>query len=219
VHGGEGIDAKAVRGRVYDLPAAVTEGQMQTVATSRVITGRIVASNRVVAIVAMAAFAGLTALLAQVRIPLGFTPVPVTGQTFAVLLAGAALGARMGAGSQLMYLAAGAVGFPVFTGGGSGFEYFTGATAGYLVGFVLAAALVGRLAERGQDRRVNTAITAFLAGSAVIYLCGAAGLMITAGMDATTAIAQGVTPFVFGDVLKAVAAGLTLPLAWKLKGA
>jgi biotin transport system substrate-specific component len=192
---------------------------MQTVATSRVITGRIVASNRVVAIVAMAAFAGLTALLAQVRIPLGFTPVPVTGQTFAVLLAGAALGARMGAGSQLMYLGAGAVGFPVFTGGGSGFEYFTGATAGYLVGFVLAAALVGRLAERGQDRRVNTAITAFLAGSAVIYLCGAAGLMITAGMDATTAIAQGVTPFVFGDVLKAVAAGLTLPLAWKLKGA
>lgn len=184
----------------------------------RVITGRIVASNRVVAVVAVVAFAGLTALLAQVRIPLGFTPVPVTGQTFAVLLAGAALGARLGASSQLVYLAAGAIGFPVFTGGGSGFEYFTGATAGYLVGFVLAAALVGRLAERGQDRKVNTAITAFLAGSAVIYACGAVGLMITAGMDVTTAIAQGVTPFVFGDVLKAVAAGLVLPVAWKLKG-
>lgn len=192
---------------------------MQNVAAARVITGRVVASNRVVAIVAVVAFAGLTALLAQVRIPLGFTPVPVTGQTFAVLLAGAALGARLGATSQLVYLAAGAVGFPVFTGGGSGIEYFTGATAGYLVGFVLAAALVGRLAERGQDRKVNTAVTAFLAGSAVIYACGAIGLMITAEMDLTTAIAQGVTPFVFGDVLKATAAGLTLPLAWKLRGA
>ena len=191
---------------------------MQSVAAARVITGRVVASNRVVAIVAMVAFAGLTALLAQVRIPLGFTPVPVTGQTFAVLLAGASLGARLGAGSQLIYLAAGAFGFPVFTGGGSGFEYFTGATAGYLVGFVLAAALVGRLAERGQDRNVNTAVSAFLAGSAVIYVCGALGLMVTAEMDLTTAIAQGVTPFVFGDLLKAVAAGLTLPLAWKLKG-
>ncbi len=191
---------------------------MQSITAGRVITGRVVASNRVIAAVAVVAFAGLTALLAQVRVPLGFTPVPITGQTFAVLLAGASLGARLGASSQLLYLAAGAVGFPVFTGGGSGFEYFTGATAGYLVGFVLAAALVGRLAERGQDRNVNTAITAFLAGSAVIYICGAAGLMITAGMDATTAIAQGVTPFVFGDLLKAVAAGLLLPVAWKLKG-
>jgi biotin transport system substrate-specific component len=192
---------------------------MQSVTAGRVITGRVVASNRVMAIVAVVAFASLTALLAQVRIPLGFTPVPVTGQTFAVLLAGASLGARLGASSQLLYLAAGAVGFPVFTGGGSGFEYFTGATAGYLVGFVLAAALVGRLAERGQDRKVNTAITAFLAGSAVVYACGALGLMVTADMDLTTAIAQGVTPFVFGDLLKAVAAGLALPLAWKLKGA
>jgi biotin transport system substrate-specific component len=191
---------------------------MQSIAAGRVITGRVVASNRVVAVVAVVAFAGLTALLAQVRVPLGFTPVPITGQTFAVLLAGASLGARLGASSQLLYLAAGAVGFPVFTGGGSGFEYFTGATAGYLFGFVLAAALIGRLAERGQDRKVNTAITAFLAGSAVIYVCGAVGLMITAGMDATTAIAQGVTPFVFGDLLKAVAAGLLLPTAWKLKG-
>jgi biotin transport system substrate-specific component len=191
---------------------------MQSIAAGRVITGRVVASNRVVAVVAVVAFAGLTALLAQVRVPLGFTPVPITGQTFAVLLAGASLGARLGASSQLLYLAAGAVGFPVFTGGGSGFEYFTGATAGYLFGFVLAAALIGRLAERGQDRKVNTAITAFLAGSAVIYVCGAVGLMITAGMDATTAIAQGVTPFVFGDLLKAVAAGLLLPTAWRLKG-
>ena len=192
---------------------------MQNVAAARVITGRVVATNRVASIVAVVAFAGLTALMAQIRIPLGFTPVPVTGQTFAVLLAGAGLGARLGASSQLVYLAAGAVGFPVFTGGGSGFEYFTGATAGYLVGFVLAAALVGRLAERGQDRKVNTAVTAFLAGSAVVYVCGAIGLMITADMDATTAIAQGVTPFVFGDVLKATAAGLLLPLAWKLRGA
>lgn len=191
---------------------------MQNVAAARVITGRVVATNRVASIVAVVGFAGLTALMAQIRIPLGFTPVPVTGQTFAVLLAGAALGARLGATSQLVYLAAGAIGFPVFTGGGSGFEYFTGATAGYLVGFVLAAALVGRLAERGQDRKVNTAVTAFLAGSAVVYACGAIGLMITANMDATTAIAQGVTPFVFGDVLKATAAGLLLPLAWKLRG-
>lgn len=191
---------------------------MQGVTAGTVITGRTIASNRVLAVAAMVGFAGLTALLAQVRIPLGFTPVPLTGQTFAVLLAGASLGWKLGAGSQLLYLAAGAVGFPVFAAGGSGFDYFTGATAGYLVGFVLAAALVGRLAERGQDRAVNTAVTAFLAGSGVIYVCGAVGLMITADMDVTTAIAQGVTPFVFGDLLKAIAAGLLLPVAWRLRG-
>jgi len=190
---------------------------MHSYVSGPVIIGRSVTSNRVLAALAVVGFAGLTALMAQIEIPLGFTPVPITGQTFAVLLAGAGLGARLGASSQLLYLAAGMVGFPVFAGGSGGFEVFTGSTVGYLIGFVLAAALVGRLAERGQDRNVNTAITAFLAGSAVIYLCGAIGLMATAGMDFTTAVELGVTPFVFGDLLKAVAAGTLVPIAWKLR--
>jgi biotin transport system substrate-specific component len=154
------------------------------------------------------------AALSQVKIPLPFTPVPLTGQTFAVLLVGAALGAKRGLGSLSLYLALGALGWPFFAGGASGLGYMSGPTLGYLVGFVAAAALTGYLAERGLDRRVSTALFAFLAGQAVIYLFGVAWLTLLLGFQ--KALMAGLVPFLIGDALKIAAAALALPAAWKL---
>ncbi len=166
-------------------------------------------------------FALLTALSAQVVIPLGFTPVPITGQTFAVLLAGGLLGARRGAASQALYLGLGAIGLPFFAEGAGGWEVVTGSTAGYLVGFIVAAWVVGSLAERGQDRSVLTAVPAFILGTVVIYALGAGWLAISLGIPLTaaagepSAVAFGVAPFLGGDLIKAVLAGVALPLVWR----
>lgn len=172
-------------------------------------------------------FAALTALAAQVRFSLGFTPVPISGQTFAVLLAGAALGWRRGAASQAVYWAAGIfMPIPWYAGDttgasiSAGWQVATGATAGYLAGFVLAAAVVGYLAERGQDRDLATSVPAMLAGTAVIYACGvlwlSAYLNIPVATGETNGIALGLTPFLVGDVIKLVLAGMLTPLAWRL---
>jgi biotin transport system substrate-specific component len=152
--------------------------------------------------------------MAQVRIPLPFTPVPITGQTFAVLLVGAALGARRGAASLSLYLLLGMFGLPFFAGGTSGLPALLGPTGGYLVGFVLAAALVGALAARGLDRHIPGALLAFLAGEMVIYLFGVAWLSVYLGIQ--QAILAGFLPFLAGDAIKLVAAGLVLPAAWAL---
>lgn len=172
--------------------------------------------GRVKTAVLVVAFALLTGFSALWEIPLGFTPVPVTGQTLAVLLAGATLGLKAGAASQMLYLAMGIVGMPFFAGGASGWEVVTGPTVGYLIGFVLASALVGRRAEAMADRKVRTSLPAFVAGSLVIYACGMFGLMVVAGMGLGQAFTLGVVPFLVGDALKAVAAGLLLPAAWRL---
>ena len=166
----------------------------------------------------MIGFALLTALAAQIRFPVPGSPVPITGQTFAVLLAGAALGSRAGAGSQAIYWVMGAIGLPFYTGGQGGWEIATGATGGYLIGFIVAAWVVGELAERGQDRTVASAIPAFLAGNAVIYLIGVPWLMASVESIDTmaAALAAGFTPFVIGDLIKVVLAGLLLPAAWKM---
>ncbi len=152
------------------------------------------------------------ALMAHVRLPLPFTPVPITGQTFAVLLVGAALGSRRGAAAVLAYLAEGALGLPVFAGGG-GLAYLLGPTGGYLFGFVAAAWVVGKLAEHGHDRRFITAWAGFLLGEIVLYAFGLAWLSRFVGMR--QAIALGLTPFLLGDALKALAAGLLLPTVWQ----
>lgn len=186
--------------------------------TTATITQRALPRTTVVSVLLVIAAAALTALAAQWRIHLPFTPVPITGQTFAVLLTGAALGARLGAAGQLLYLGVGIAGAPVFTDGGSGFEVIQGATGGYIVGFVFAAALVGWMAERRHDRTFSTMFTAFILGSAVIYGFGVVGLMMATGMTFTDAMAGGVVPFVFGDVIKGAVAGLILPGAWKLLG-
>lgn len=166
---------------------------------------------RVLVVVAGSA---LVALAAQVRIPLPFSPVPVTGQTFAVLLVAAALGARLGPASLGLYVLEGAVGLPVFAGGNAGLATLSGATGGYLVGFVAAAAVVGALAQRGWDRRFATAALAMLAGEVVIYACGLAWLArfpLPVGL-----LDAGLTPFLVGDAYKLVLAALALPAAWRL---
>jgi biotin transport system substrate-specific component len=186
--------------------------------TSTAISHRVLPRTIATAVVLVVLAAAITAVAAQWRIHLPFTPVPITGQTFAVLLTGAALGMRLGAAGQLLYVAVGALGAPVFSDGDRGFDVVTGATGGYLVGFIFAAGLVGWMAEHRQDRTFPTMFTAFILGSTVIYLFGVVGLMIAAEMTASEGIANGVVPFVFGDVIKAAAAGLVLPGAWKLLG-
>ena len=174
--------------------------------------------HRVRTVALVVGFALLTALAAQISFPLPWTPVPVSGQTFAVLLAGAALGWRAGGASQLLYLVLGAVGLPFYADGSSGWEVVAGSTGGYLVGFVAAAALVGRLAERGQDRALLTSVPAMLAGTAVIYLFGVTWLAHVLDISAATAVEKGLAPFVLGDAVKLAAAGALLPAAWRLAG-
>lgn len=186
--------------------------------TSAVITQRVLPRTKAVSVVLVVSAAALTALAAQWVIPLPFTPVPITGQTFAVLLTGAALGMRLGAAGQLLYVGAGALGAPVFAGGNGGWEVATGATSGYLVGFVVAAGLIGYMAERRQDRTFSTMFTAFVLGSAVIYAFGVVGLMIVLDMTLVEAIVAGVIPFLVGDLIKAAGAGILLPGAWRLVG-
>ncbi len=187
-----------------------------TAYASEVLAARVLPKSKVAAVVAVVGFAALTALAAQWRIPLPFTPVPITGQTFAVLLAGATLGARLGAASQTLYVLVGLVGFPVYAGGSGGWETFTGSTGGYLVGFVVAATVVGALAERRQDRTFATAVPAFLTGTVVIYVLGVSWLMHVTGWGLAEGLAKGVAPFVGGDLIKAGAAGVLLPVAWRM---
>src|SRR5512134_194528 len=112
------------------------------------------------------------AALAQVEVPLPFTPVPITGQTFGVLLVGAALGSKRGAASLASYLAMGSFGLPFFAGGAHGPDILLGATGGYLIGFAIAAYVIGLLAERGLERSVRTSFLPFLIGTVIIYVCG-----------------------------------------------
>ncbi|HEY4584746.1 MAG TPA: biotin transporter BioY [Acidimicrobiia bacterium] len=187
--------------------------------TAAVISQRVLPRSRVTSVLLVVGAAALTALAAQWEIPLPFTPVPITGQTFAVLLTGAALGMTLGAAGQLLYVAAGALGLPIYAGGAAGWEEAqTGGTSGYLIGFIVAAAVVGYMAERRQDRTFPTMFTAFVLGSFIIYFFGVIGLMLTFDMTANEAIVVGVVPFVVGDLIKAAWAGLLLPGAWRLIG-
>ena len=156
----------------------------------------------------------LIAAFAQLRIPLPFTPVPLTGQTFAVLLVGAALGSKRGAASLALYTFLGALGLPFFAGGASGLAYMSGPTLGYLVGFVAAAYVVGLLAERGLERSMRTSLVPFVVGTLVIYLFGAGWLAVLFGAE--QAFALGVLPFLVGDVIKLVLAAIALPAAWNI---
>jgi len=156
------------------------------------------------------------ALCAQVSFHLGFTPVPITLQTFAVLLVASAYGPVLGTASLLLYLLVGIAGAPVYAEHKHGWEVFSGATGGYIVGFVLAAALTGYLAERGWDRRFSTAVSVMLTGNVVIYACGLIWLHHSLGVNWPDAFEFGLYPFVPGDIVKLYLAALALPGAWKL---
>jgi biotin transport system substrate-specific component len=155
-------------------------------------------------------------LCARIYIPV--LPVPFTGQTFGVLLVGGALGFRRGLAALLLYLAIGAIGVPVYSEGRAGIAVIQGATGGYLVGFVIAAAVVGRLAELGWDRRIGGALAMMAIGTAIIYAIGVPWLKVALGLSWPDAVAGGMTKFLIWDAAKlAVAAGI-FPTAWWLIG-
>ncbi|MEV8564746.1 biotin transporter BioY [Streptomyces sp. NPDC051322] len=159
--------------------------------------------------------AALTGIAAQLAVPIPGSPVPVTGQTFAALLVGTSLGARRGFLSLALYAVLGVAGLPWFADGSSG----TGsASFGYVLGMVIASAVVGGLARRGGDRSVLRTAGTMVLGSAIIYAIGVPYLALATGMSATAAIAAGLTPFLIGDAVKAALAMGALPSAWKLAG-
>jgi len=162
--------------------------------------------------------AALTGLCAQISFTIpSISPVPYTLQTFAVLLVGASLGWLRGALSMLLYVLVGLAGVPWFAGGVSGYDEAK-VTMGYLVGFVLAAALVGWMSGRGRDRQWSTSVTEFFLGSLVIYAVGVPVLMNTLNLPLSKGLEFGLYPFVITDTIKLLAAAGLLPLAWKLVG-
>jgi biotin transport system substrate-specific component len=159
---------------------------------------------------------GLVAGAAQVSVPLPFTPVPITGQTFAVVLVGASLGTIRGAASLLLYLGLGVAGAPIYAAHAHGWSVVTSASGGYIVGFVLAAGLTGLLAERRWDRRLSSSIGAMLSGNVVIYLVGLPWLAVVLGTNLEQTLEDGLYPFVAGDVFKLYLAAVLLPGAWRV---
>jgi biotin transport system substrate-specific component len=182
---------------------------------ARPVLADFVAGSRVRDVALVLGGAALTGLAAQIAIPVPGTPVPVTGQTLAVLLTGAALGPWRGLASMLVYVLAGVAGMPWFADGRSGWG---GPTFGYLLGMVAAAALVGALARRGWDRTPLRVIPTMVLGNLVIYGFGVSWLAASLNLSPAHAVDLGMRPFLLGDALKiAVAAGL-LPAAWLLVG-
>ena len=155
----------------------------------------------------------VTALAAQLEFRVPWSPVPITGQTFAVLLSGAVLGARRAFLAQLLYLVEGACGLPVFAGGAFGLVKFAGPTGGYLLAFPFAAAVTGALAERGWDRHFFTMLAAMLLGSSVIFASGLA--VLSRFVPADQLLGAGLLPFLPGDLIKSSLAALAFPAAWR----
>ncbi|KQX79011.1 MULTISPECIES: biotin transporter BioY [Streptomyces] len=159
--------------------------------------------------------AALTGIAAQIAVPVPGSPVPVTGQTFAALLIGTALGARRGFLSLALYALVGMAGVPWFSEGSSGAG---GASFGYVLGMLLAATVVGGLARRGGDRSVLRTAGTMAVGSVIIYAVGVPYLALSTGMSLSAAVAAGLVPFLIGDALKAALAMGALPASWKLIG-
>ncbi len=170
-------------------------------------------SSRWLEIPILLAFNVLLVACAYIAVPLPFSPVPITGQTFGVLLVAMALGRVRGTGIVLAYLAEGAAGLPVFAGGAAGPQVLFGPTGGYLAGFVAAAFVVGAMAEHGWDRTISRSIVAMTIGYVVIFAFGLAQLSFF--VPVATLLAMGLTPFIPGMIVKIALAAWILPLIWK----
>ncbi|MGH3732059.1 MAG: biotin transporter BioY [Acidimicrobiales bacterium] len=157
--------------------------------------------------------AALVGALAQISIHLSFTPVPITGQTLGVMLAGTALGWRRAGAAMTLYLLAGIAGVPWFAGHASG---YVGASFGYLIGFVVAGAVLGGVASRGADRNIPMAFVAMAVGDAIVFLVGVTWLKFDLHVSVATAISLGFTPFLWGELIKSGVAGVALPSSWRL---
>ena len=198
-----------------------TQTLVQTIAARR-------DSTRTIRIASVLFMTALTTAAAQISVPLPFTAVPFTFQPMIVLLGGLALGSRLGATSQFLYLAAGIAGLPVFAASATlppGPLRLLGPTGGYLMAYPFAAYLVGYLAERGLDRRYVTSVIAMLAGLVVVYACGALWLGLfartatgNASIGIQSAVMTGVVPFVLADVMKLLVAAAIVPGLWRVVG-
>jgi len=175
-------------------------------------------NTRVRDVALVVAGALLIYLTARVAIPVPGSPVPITGQTFGVLLVGGALGFRRGLLAVSLYVLLGVIGLPFFAEGRGGLSVIWGASGGYLIGFIVAGALVGRLAELGWDRHIGGALGAMLVGSVVIYAIGLPWLQYVTGWTVDKTIEGGLTPFLLGDAIKLVLAAVLFPVAWWVVG-
>ena len=206
----------------------VHSGAMTTPTLVQTISTRRDAATWPIQAVSVLFITALTAAAAQVSVPLPFTAVPFTFQPMVVLLGGLALGSRLGTTSQVLYLAAGIVGLPVFAASATlppGALRLLGPTGGYLMAYPFAAFVVGYLAERGFDRRYLTAVVAMLVGLAVVYACGVVWLGMFAhtatgngAIGLQSAVITGVLPFVLGDVAKLLLAASIVPVLWRIVG-
>jgi biotin transport system substrate-specific component len=177
------------------------------------IADRVFARGLPMDIALIAAGAGLTAIAAQVAIPLW--PVPVTGQTLAVLLVGSTLGALRGTLSLVLYAVLGIVGVPVFSDATHGLSIVMGPTGGYIIGFIFAAALTGWLAQRAWDHRIVGAIVSFFAGTVVTFMIGLPWLAVSLHLNLEQTLQFGLYPFIVGGAVKALLAAGIVRLAWR----
>ena len=177
-----------------------------------VLADRFVSRSLVTDVALVSAGALLTAAAAQLVVPLW--PVPITGQTLAVLLVGSALGAVRGSLAMVLYAALGLVGLPVFADGASGSSVLLGPTGGYIVGFVFAAAVVGWVAERAGDRRFLRAALSFAGGTVITFAFGLPWLAASLGLTLEQTLAGGLYPFIVGGIVKALVAAAVIPAAW-----
>lgn len=178
-----------------------------------IVLGDLVATDALRGALLVVAAAGLVGLVAQVSIPVPGSPVPITGQTFGVLLTGAALGWRRSLASMLLYMVAGMVGMPWFASHAHGFHM---PSFGYILGFLVAGPVVGALARRGADRSPLRTVGAFAVGTFIVYAIGVPYLAADLHLSASQAIHAGLRPFLIGDALKAALAAGLLPGAWAL---
>ncbi|CAG4916709.1 unnamed protein product, partial [Acidithrix sp. C25] len=176
-----------------------------------------VSTNAISDVIAVMIYASFIGLSAQVVIHLPFTPVPFTGQTFAVVLGASVLGMSRALYGSILYLFAGLMGVPWFAGGSGGFSVASTPTFGYIVGFLFASALVGYLANRGFDKKIPSTIAQMVIGNVVIYLFGVTYLSYSLNLSLAKAISLGVAPFVLSDLAKVLLAAILLPSAWKFQ--
>lgn len=194
------------------MSAAITAPRIPT---RRVLADALPGSRAVADAVAILGGVGLTALLAQVAFTIPPSPVPVTGQTLAVGLVGATLGARRGMASLALYALLGLL-LPIYAEGAHGWSVAWGASGGYILGFVFAAGAIGWLAERGADRRVAAAFAAFVVGQLIVFAFGLAGLKLAVGQSWGWTIHNGFSIFIVGGIMKALIGAAVLPSAWGL---
>ena len=176
-------------------------------------------SSALTQVLFVAAGVAFIALLAQIAIPVPGSPVPVTGQTLAVLLIGTTYGARLGVLTFATYLLAGVAGAPIFAPSGTsanhGIDRLIGATGGYLVGMLMASLVLGYLADRKADQKFRTSFPALLLGDAIIFTFGLLWLQQTLDLTWSKTIAAGFTPFILGEALKIAITATSLPLVWR----